>query len=138
MIEIVLRRDITEFEPKPFFGFTTRQLMTGVAVLAASAATFAALSVAGSVPYSVSMYATFAVGAGVGALGVGRVRGLKPETWLSVTLAERRVPRLLVYARPQISGAPAERPRKKRRLARADRRALKAERREYDPGSLEG
>ena len=30
MIEIVLRKDIAEFEPKPFFGFTARQIMTGV------------------------------------------------------------------------------------------------------------
>lgn len=138
MIEIVLRKDITAFEPKPFFGFTARQVLTAALAAAGSIGIFLVASLTLHLPNSLVGYLVLAFGAVVGAAGLGRVRGLKPESWLRITLDERACPRTLVYKRPVPAGAPqspydAPRPR----LRRADRKALKAERLEYTPEDLE-
>ena len=138
MIEIVLRKDIADYEPRPFFGFTARQVMTGAAIVAASLATYAVCTAVLHLPNTIAGYAILAAGAGIGALGLGRIRGLKPESWLRITLNERPFPRTIAYARPVLSSAPAsvyDAPKPK--LSRADRRALKGERLEYDPDDME-
>lgn len=138
MIEIVLRKDIADYEPKPFFGFTARQVMTGAAIAAASIGVYALATVVLHLPSTAAGYLILAVGTCIGAIGLGRIRGLKPESWLRITVAERAMPMAAAYERPVIGGSPAsvyDVPKKKAR--RADRRALKAERLEYIPEDLE-
>lgn len=138
MIEIVLRKDIADYEPRPFFGFTARQVLTGAAIVAVSLATFALTTAVFHLPNTIAGYVILAAGAGVGALGLGRIRGLKPESWLRITLDERAFPRTVSYARPALSSAPGsvyDAPKPK--LTRADKRALKRERLEYDPEDME-
>lgn len=138
MIEIVLRKDIAEFEPKPFFGFTSRQVITAALAAVGSIAIFLLASFALHLPNTVVGYAILAFGAGVGAVGLGKVRGLRPESWLRITLAERSFPRTLVYQRPTLASGPCspyEVPKPK--FKRADKKALKAERLEFTPEDLE-
>lgn len=138
MIEIVLRKDIAEFEPKPFFGFTARQVVTAALAAVGSIGIFAVMSFALHLPNSLVGYVILAFGACVGAVGLGKVRGLKPESWLRITLAERAYPRTLLYQRPVLASAPTspyDAPKPK--LKRADKKALKRERLEYTPEDLE-
>lgn len=138
MIEIVLRKDIAEFEPKPFFGFTSRQVITAALALVGSIGIFLVLSFALHLPNTIVGYAILAFGACVGAVGLGKVRGLKPESWLRITLAERSYPRTMVYQRPTLASAPIspyDAPKPK--LKRADKKALKKELLEYTPMDLE-
>lgn len=138
MIEIVLRKDIADFEPKPFFGFTARQVVTAALAAAGSIGLFLVLSYVLHLPNTMVGYAILAFGAGVGAIGLGRVRGLKPESWLRITLAERAFPRTLTYQRPVLASRPVspyDAPKPK--LKRADKKALKAERLEYTLNDLE-
>lgn len=135
MIEIVLRKDIAAFEAKPFFGFTARQVLTGAAAGVVALGSFGLCYFVIGLPMSICGYVCMAMGAAVGFVGIGRVRGLKPESWLRITLAERSYPLCMTYARPVVSGCP-QRGGARAKLARADRRALKAERLEYDPADL--
>lgn len=141
MIEIVLRRDIAEYEPRPFFGFTGRQILTAAVVAVVACGSYALLYFALGVPASICGYIALALGAGIGFLGFGRVRGLKPESWLRITMEERSFPKHLSYAFPCASGSPASPyEAKKPKLKRADKRALKLERErvEYCDKDLEG
>lgn len=138
MIEIVLRKDIADYEPKPFFGFTARQVVTGAVITVVSIAVFALTTAVLHLPNTVAGYLILACGTGIGAVGLGRIRGLKPESWLRITLAERAFPKVAVYARPVLRDMPSsvyDVPKAKAR--RADKRALKAERLEYSPEDLE-
>ena len=71
--------------------------------------------------------------------GSGRVRGLKPESWLRITAAELMTPKTMAYARPVMHGFPAS-PYdvRKARPKRADRKVLKSERSEDLREDLEG
>lgn len=138
MIEIVLRKDIADFEPKPFFGFTARQVVTAAIAAVGSVGLFLLLSYVLHLPNTLVGYAILAFGAGAGAVGLGRVRGLKPESWLRITLAERAYPRTTTYRRPVMAGSPTS-PYDvtKPKLKKADKKALKAERYEYTLNDLE-
>lgn len=138
MIEIVLRKDIADFEPKPFFGFTARQVLTAALAAIGSIGIFLVMSFVLHLPNTLVGYAILAFGALVGAVGLGKIRGLKPESWLRITFAERSFPRTLVYQRPTLASAPySPYDAPKPKLKRADRKALKAERLEYTPEDLE-
>lgn len=138
MIEIVLRRDIAEYEPKPFFGFTGRQILTAALVAVVAFGSYALLYFILDVPASICGYVALFLGAGIGFLGFGRVRGLKPETWLRITMEERSFPKDVGYQYPCMSGTPQS-PYEvtKPKLKRADKRALKRERVEYCAKDLE-
>ncbi len=139
MIEIVLRKDIAEFEPKPFFGFTARQIMTGVLAGVVSVGAYALMRFVLHLPETVAGYSCMISGVLVGAAGLGRVRGLKPESWLRITAAELMTPKTMAYARPVMHGFPAS-PYdvRKARPKRADSKVLKSERSEILPEDLEG
>lgn len=127
MIEIVLRRDIDEYEVKPFFGFTARQVVTAAVIIALSLVSYLLLSVVGPVPTSISLYVCFALGAAAGFVGLGKLRGLPFETWARLTLAERGRPRCMTYARPQLPGAPTSIYEHEVSLSRRDKRQLRRE-----------
>lgn len=127
MIEIILRKDIQDYEPKPLFGYTYRQVVTGVAIAAACTLLGVGLSSVG-VTGTLLVAALVPVGMGIGFAGVGNVHGLKPEKWWAIARADREWPRVALFSAPRISPAAERINPGKRHLTRKERRIAKADR----------
>ena len=133
MIEIILRKDIKEYEPKPLFGFSYRQVLTALAIAAAGAGLGVGLTAAG-VPGTIMQACVLLVCAGIGFVGLGQVQGLKFELWLRIWREDRSWPRECLFSAPRLSPASersaarrARRSRRERRADRADAAAARAE-----------
>jgi|GluameStandDraft_1065615.scaffolds.fasta_scaffold02201_11 small-conductance mechanosensitive channel len=131
MIEIVLRDDIRKYEPKPFFGMTGRQVASIAAAACVSVLLYLALALWLGLPQTLALWAVMAVGGAVAFAGLGTINGLKPEVWWELHRRERAMPAIAVYRFPHFEAVPGAKG-KRRRLTRADRRALKAERSELE------
>ena len=131
MIEIVLRKDIRHYEPKPFFGLTARQLASIVAVIGVSIGSYVLLSVVLGMPTTFAGWIVMALGGSIGFIGLGKVNGLKPEEWLRLRKLEASQPQTMIYQRPffeRAEAAPAP-------LTKADKAALKDEIRNGEKGA---
>lgn len=93
MIEIILRSDVTVYEPKPIFGHTYRQVATFAVLLVACVAAGVGLWSVGA-PQSVSGPLIVSLGALVGYMGMGKPGGLRAEQWLRIWLEDSRWPRV--------------------------------------------
>ena len=128
MIEIILRKDIQEYEAKPIFGFTYRQAATGALIVAVSAALGIGLSSVG-VTGTPLMLAVLAAGGAIGFVGLGRVHGLKPELWYKIRKEDRSWPKTALFSTPALSCA-SDRLSRKPRPSRREKRQAKTDRAE--------
>ena len=127
MVEIILRKDIQDYEPKPLFGYTYRQAATGVAIAAACTLLGVGLTSVG-VTGTLLIAVLVPVGMGIGFLGVGSVHGLKPEKWWAIAKADREWPRVALFSAPCLSPASERIKQKERHPTRRERRIAKADR----------
>lgn len=118
MIEIILRKDIQEYEAKPLFGFTYRQVATAALIVASASILGIGLARIG-VTGTPMLLAVTCVGGAIGFVGVGRVRGLKFEEWYEIWREDRSWPRVATFSSPIIEPASS---RMKRRLSRKEKR----------------
>lgn len=116
MIEIILRKDLAEYEPRPLFGFTYRQIATAALIVASAVGIAWGLSALG-VEGTPMLLAVVCVCGAEAFVGVGTVRGMRTEKWLAMELEERRWPRRCDWAAPRLSCA-SERIGKRRGRAR--------------------
>lgn len=123
MIEIVLRKDIRNYEPKPFFGLTARQLVSIIAVIASSIGSYVLLAIVLGMPTTFAGWIVMAVGGSIGFVGLGKINGLKPEEWLRLRRMETAQPQTMTYQRPCF----AKRVEEPVALSKEDKAALKAE-----------
>ena len=85
MVEIILRKDIQDYEARPLFGFTYRQVATGAAI------------------------AITAAGMGLGISSVTEmntmwlIHDLKFEQWFAIWKADRDWPKVALFAAPTLS-----------------------------------
>lgn len=123
MVEIILRKDMQEYEVRPLFGFTYRQVLTGALIVAAATAIGVGLSRIG-VGGTVMSIAVLVVCGAIGFVGLGTVHGLKFELWYRIWAEDRSWPRVATFASPTLSG-PADRAKTKEKTSRAQRRKAK-------------
>lgn len=129
MIEVVLRDDVTEYEPRPIFGHSYRAMLTFVVIVALCAL----VGLAGwrlGAPDTLIGFAVLAIGGAVGFVGIGRPDGLKFETWWRVWSEDRAWRRCATYSAVVIS-TPSS--RAARKAARAARKTVETE---IDPLAL--
>lgn len=127
MIEIILRNDISDYEPKPLFGFTYRQVATAAVVVLAGAGLGFWLTQIG-VPQTPMIVAVMAAGSGIGYVGLGRPHGLKAEVWLRICREDAAWPRCVLWSSPKLSPASERMPDKGLRPDWSERRAAARER----------
>lgn len=125
LIEIILRKDLQEYEARPLFGLTYRQVATAALITAVSVAVGVGMSSLG-ISGTPMLVAVCTLGAGIGFVGLGRIHGLKPEQWYRIWKADRAWPATVVFAPPVLSPA-ADRKSAKASLSRSDRRQAKAD-----------
>ena len=87
MVEIILRKDIQDYEARPLFGFTYRQVATGAAI---------AITAAG-MGLAISSFTE------IGLVGLGRIHDLKFEQWFVIWKADRDWPKVALFAAPTLS-----------------------------------
>lgn len=121
MIEIVLRKDIREFEPKPIFGYTYRQAAAGLAIAFGSVLIHMAVSKVA--PGTIASMSALIFGAVVGFIGWGRPGDLKPEVWARIRYEEWSMPACMPHQLPHFEKPEAHR----EKADRTRRRALKRE-----------
>lgn len=126
-IEIILRDDVSDYEPHPVFGLTYR----GVGTLATCAAlgylTYNLLAPLGW-DYRSSGSVILVVCALVAWVGFARPKGLRVERYLLAAAQDYLAPRRIGYATPVVTGASDKRrkvlegsmPRKVRKAARKE------------------
>lgn len=91
MIEIILRDDINDYEPKAFFGQTKRSVCVCVLLLCIAGATAGVLSIF-HMPLALIGYFIVIEGIVIGIAGLGKFSGQHLEKFLSIALDEFFVP----------------------------------------------
>jgi hypothetical protein len=127
MVEIVLRRDIRDYQPKPFFGMTARQIVSIAACAAVSVGLYVLLSIVLGMTPTIVMWIVTVVGGSVGFLGMGKINGVRPEEWIALRMRESSVPKTIVYERPVFKNRADESGKKnprKEKLEKHDRKRL--------------
>ena len=89
MVEIILRKDIQDYEARPLFGFTYRQVATGAAIAITAAGMGLAISSFTEINTLWLMLIMSVCGA-IGLVGLGRIHDLKFEQWFAIWKADRR------------------------------------------------
>ena len=125
MVEIILRKDMQDYEAKPLFGFTYRQVATG-AIIAVVACGLGLLTVRLGVPSTIQTLLILAVCGAIGLVGLGTFPGLRAEQWWRIWSEDRSWPRTVTFASPRISAASWRNAGKARKPTRKEKRAQKA------------
>lgn len=102
MIEIVLRKDIADYEARPLFGFTYRQVLTAAAIVGAGAILGVGLTLIG-VPNTIMSIVVLAVGGAIGFVGLGHINGLKFEVWFRFWNENRQWKKVALFSAPVLS-----------------------------------
>lgn len=102
MIEIILRDDIEDYEPRPLFGFTYRQVVTAALIVACGAFFGIALTLFG-LPNTIMCMIVMALCGGVGFVGLGKVHGLHAEQYFAIWHANHVWKKNALFCPPQIS-----------------------------------
>lgn len=102
MIEIILRDDVSDYDPKPVFGYSYRTAATGI-LLAVACGGLGYLGATAGVPDSLLGPVLVALGGLIGFLGIGRPGSLRAEQWLRAWDWDRRWPRHALYASPELA-----------------------------------
>ena len=123
MIEIILRKDIQEYEARPLFGFTYRQVLTGVLIAASSTVIALGLSRVG-ITGTPMILTVLCVAGAIGFVGLGKVHGLKPEQWYRIWKEDRSWPRAATFS-PVILDPASGRQKRPRRLTSREKRAAR-------------
>lgn len=126
-IEIILRDDISDYEPRPVFGFTWRQVGTLALCAGASWATYNLL-----VPFGLDykLVGTIIMGicAVIALVGFARPKGLRVETYMMAALQDYLSPKTIEYETPIVKGATDKAHEQVREsLTRKERRAARRE-----------
>ena len=121
LIEIILRNDIKDYEPRPLFGHTYREVASALAIGLASSLTAVALVSAG-VTGTPMLIAVLAVGGLIGFVGLGRIGGLRFEQWAAIRREYRSWPRVALYSPVILDPASARR----EAMAKPSRKARRA------------
>lgn len=108
MIEIILRNDIKDYEPRPLFGHTYREVVSALAIGLASSVTAIAFVSAG-ITGTPMLLAVLSVGSLIGFIGLGRMNGLRIEQWWSIRKEYRSWPRIALYSPVILDPASARR-----------------------------
>ena len=119
MIEIILRKDIQEYEARPLFGFTYRQVATSAIIAATASVIGIVLTNLGVMP-TIILMVVCSVCTAIGFLGIGSVHGLKPELWWRIWKEDRSWPRVSRFS-PVIIDPASARAEASRKLTRAER-----------------
>jgi len=127
MVEIILRDDITGYEPKAFFGFTRRQIFFGALLVALAIGTFLGLNGL-HLPLQAIGYVLMVEGVVVGTVGFGKVAGQHFEKYLSIAFEEFSMPKELGIETPMVEGAMEKRLKEVRRgLAKESKQKYRRE-----------
>ena len=102
MVEIILRKDIQDYEARPLFGFTYRQVATGAAIAITAAGMGLAISSFTEINTLWLMLIMTVCGA-IGLVGLGRIHDLKFEQWFAIWKADRDWPKVALFAAPTLS-----------------------------------
>ncbi len=127
MVEIILRKDIQDYEARPLFGFTYRQVATGAAIAITAAGMGLAISSFTEINTLWLMLIMSVCGA-IGLVGLGRIHDLKFEQWFAIWKADRDWPKVALFAAPTPRRT-ATAPPPRRKPARGPRRRPKRRRR---------
>ena len=92
MVEIILRKDIQDYEARPLFGFTYRQVATGAAIAITAAGMGLGIS---SFTEINTMWLMLIM--------TGRIHDLKFEQWFAIWKADRDWPKVALFAAPTLS-----------------------------------
>ena len=103
-VEIILRDDIADFEPKPMFGFSYRQIATIVIIILAGYFTQGMLwpilgdfkAVGGVIMLESAL---------IGLVGFGKFKGLRAEQYMGAAIQDFTVPARVEYVTPVVLGA---------------------------------
>lgn len=87
MVEIILRKDIQDYEARPLFGFTYRQVATGAAIAITAAGMGLAISSFTEIN-TLWLMLTMSVCGAIGLVGLGRIHDLKFEQWFAIWKAD--------------------------------------------------
>lgn len=128
MIEIILRKDLQEYEARPLFGLTYRQVATAALITAVSAGVGIGMGSLG-ITGTPMLVAVCTIGAAIGFVGLGRVHGLKPEQWYRIWKFDKAWPKTVLFA-PPILNPGSSRRAVRGRPTRAERRQANADRAE--------
>ena len=101
MIEIILRDDVNDYEPKPVFGHSYRTAATAL-VLAVACGGLGFAGVQLGVPDSLLTPLLVGLGALIGFVGMGRPGSLRTEQWLRAWDWDRRWPRHALFCPPEL------------------------------------
>lgn len=126
MVEIILRKDIQDYEARPLFGFTYRQVATGAAIAATATAMALAISSFSEIN-TLWLMLIMTVCGGIGLVGLGRIHDLKFEQWFAIWKADRDWPRVALYAAPTLSSASERAEAKVARAAKKSKKESRAE-----------
>lgn len=102
MVEIILRKDIQDYEARPLFGFTYRQVATGAAIAITAAGMGLAISSFTEINTLWLMLIMSVCGA-IGLVGLGRIHDLKFEQWFAIWKADRDWPKVALFIAPTLS-----------------------------------
>ena len=102
MVEIILRKDIQDYEARPLFGFTYRQVATGAAIAITAAGMGLGISSFTEIN-TMWLMLIMTVCAAVGRVGLGRSPGLKVERRFALCDAARDWPKVALFAAPTLS-----------------------------------
>ena len=91
MVEIILRKDIQDYEARPLFGFTYRQVATGAAIAITAAGMGLGISSFTEINTMWLMLIMTVCGA-IGLVGLGRIHDLKFEQWFAIWKVDRDWP----------------------------------------------
>ncbi|WP_418471187.1 PrgI family protein, partial [Eggerthella sp.] len=101
MVEIILRKDIQDYEARPLFGFTYRQVATGAAIAIAAAGMGLGISSFTEIN-TMWLMLIMTVCAAIGLVGLGRIHDLKFEQWFAIWKADRDWPTVALFAAPTL------------------------------------
>lgn len=134
-VEIILRDDITDFEPKPMFGFSYRQIVTIAIIVVAGYFTHGALwPVLGD--FKAVGGVILLEGALIGLVGFGKFKGLRAEQYAGAAIQDFTVPARVEYATPVALGATDKAlARLRAEMTKEERRSARAE---SEGGSIDG
>ena len=102
MVEIILRKDIQDYEARPLFGFTYRQVATGAAIAITAAGMGLGISSFTEIN-TMWLMLILTVCAAIGLVGLGRIHDLKFEQWFAIWKADRDWPTVALFAAPTLS-----------------------------------
>ena len=102
MVEIILRKDFQDYEPRPLFGFPYRQVATGAAIAITAAGMGLGISSFTEIN-TMWLMLIMTVCASIGLVGLGRIHDLKFEQWFAIWKADRDWPKVALFAAPTLS-----------------------------------